>query len=88
MSFWKPQKPKWDSDEDAKKWRDKSIEANPDIRSPKSYEEKLNQSRCKGRDNDGGGCRDEAVHHESEGQADGRSGWCLKHWLGESDDND
>lgn len=88
MRFWKPKKAGNDSQQQSQDWQDTSIDCNPDVQNPQSYKEKLNQSNCRGRDNETEPCRDEAVHHESEGQADGRSGWCLKHWLGGSDDNE
>lgn len=85
---WKPDKPRNDADKDKREREDRYIENNPDIQNPASHREKLNQAQCKGKDNDGGKCKDEALHHETEGDEKGKSGWCLKHWLGGSDSNE
>lgn len=82
--WWKPKKPRNDWEQDKQDRQDHYLETHSDtIPNPKRWKELNNQADCQA-----SGCDNEAVHHESPADQTGKSGWCLGHWFGGSDDNE
>lgn len=76
----KPRSSNYRADRSEEKWQERGRVRDPDERAKLDKEAKKEEDA----DCQAPGCRKEAVHHD---KRENRSGRCIEHWEGDSDDN-